>query len=151
MDIKGGNRVISSFSNQTYTIIFLSQHFIVFSTNMAIRVVWFLHDFCGKIERRGLFRHLEIKLTVVYLLIFRYFGFWSYFLQIIRLCQFWLNVHLCQFFCEAGWYFWVKIDNFFMQNFSFCGAGLSFWYLFCHCFVIFSCKISVFCEAGRSF
>ena len=38
-----------------------------------------------------------------------------------------------------------------MQNFSFCGAGCSFWYLFLSFFCHFSCKISVFCEAGRSF
>ena len=38
-----------------------------------------------------------------------------------------------------------------MQNFSFCGSGWLFGTFFWHFFVIFSCKNSVFCEAGRSF
>ena len=36
------------------------------------------------------------------------------------------------FFARLG----GKKDNFVMQNFSFCAAGWSFWYLVCHFFVL---------------
>ena len=48
--------------------------------------------------------------------------------------------------------FLSKKKHFFSYKTSvFAGLGGLFGTFFCHFFVIFSCKISVFCEAGRSF
>ena len=59
-----------------------------------------------------------------------------------------------QKFCFLrGWVvFLSKKKHFFSYKTSvFAGLGGLFGTFFCHFFVIFSCKISVFCEAGRSF
>ena len=40
--------------------------------------------------------------------------------------------------------FLSKKKLFFMQNFTFCGAGCSFWFFFLSIFCHFSCKISIF-------
>ena len=54
---------------QIYDVI--SPHFHDFSKNMVMRVSWFWQ----KYEGRGLFCHFQIKLTIVYLLIFLIFTF----------------------------------------------------------------------------
>ena len=55
-------------------------------------------------------------------------------------------------FCEGGWPFWVKKKTFFSCKISdFAGLGALFGTFFCHFLVIFSCTISVFWGAGRSF
>ena len=99
---------------------------------MAIRVVWFWQNFCRKIEGRGLFRHLQIKLTLVYLLIFLIFDFWSYFLQNIKfLCKFWLNVHICHFFLFYPKNVFLADISFVERLLSLCGThvlGKCSWY-----------------------
>ena len=91
-----GYRVISSFSDPTYTSIssfFLnywrfqdifrkvSLHCIDFSKNMVKRALWFWHNFCKK-RGQKVFRHFQIKLALFFLPIFilsSNFWIWSFY------------------------------------------------------------------------